>query len=155
MPFFTSWKQNFTWALVLTVEQTVTEKDEVARANLWKGMWPKLKKTKLTPLREIFWSIPSLRSSRPGRTSSQSPSRCWRESILWNLSFNNILSKQFLGPHNQTTNRYQLWHGPNCVPHPLFDGVIGMLSCFTDNPQSIGCVVKVWRGGRQVPQVVF
>ena len=42
-----------------------------------------------------------------------------------------------------------------CVSHPLLDSVIGMLGSFTDDPQCIGCVVKVWRGGRQVSEVIF
>jgi hypothetical protein len=39
------------------------------------------------PLREILCSSPSFTSSRPGRISSQSPSRDCSRSIRWNLSY--------------------------------------------------------------------
>ena len=42
-----------------------------------------------------------------------------------------------------------------CVSHPLPDSVIGMLGSFTDNPQSISCVVKVRRIRMEVAEVVF
>ena len=39
--------------------------------------------------------------------------------------------------------------------HPLLHGVIGMLGSFTDNPQGVGRVVKVWRIRMEVAEVVF